>query len=172
MFTLYRGKTKIMYLKKSDTAKEVRNGSLVGFNDSGSIAPLRNDSTDRAIGVCRVNDTLTDTAFGLNDLTLGGANSTPGLVPVEVPVENFVEWLIDTDSDAGATDTDFGRYCAIDTTGGNSVSAGDSCATRVDISDTAIKQIYITGRLSASKVIGVIARSALNFGAVQDTTGV
>lgn len=160
-----------MYFKKSDTAREVRNGGLVTINDSGSVAPLRNDSTDRAVGVCRVNDTVTDTAFGLNDITMGSVQN-PGMVPVEVPVENAVEWLIDTDSDAGATDTDLGRYCAIDTTGGNSVSAGDSCGMRIDISDTAIKQIYITGRLSASRVIGVIARTAFNFGAVQDTTGV
>ncbi len=166
MFIRFRGKTKIMYFKKSDTAKEIRVGSLVGMNDSGSIGPLKNDSTDRAVGVSRVNDTTTDTAFNVD-----GVSPFPGMVPVEVPVENGVEWLIDADSDAGAVDTDIGRYCAVDTTGGGSVNAGDSCSTRVDISDTAIRQIYITGRQSGSRIIGVIARHAFNNGLGQDTTG-
>ncbi len=170
MFTLYRGKTKVMYFKKSDTAREVRNGGLVCINDSGSVAPPKNDSTDRIVGVCRVNDTVTDTAFGLNDITMGSIQN-PGMVPVEVPVENAVEWMIDTDSDAGAADTDRGRYCAVDTTGGGSVSAGDSAGTRIDISDTAIRSIYITGIVSASKVTGIIARTAFPLTLGQDTTG-
>lgn len=153
-FIRLRGKTKIMYFKKSDTTREVRNGGLVKINDSGSVAPPQNDSTDRIIGVCRVNDTVTDSAFNTD-----GVNPQPGFVPVEVPVENAVEWLIDTDSDAGALDTDIGRYCAIDTTGGGSVNAGDSAGMRVDISDTAVRQIFITGRQSASRIIGVIANS-------------
>lgn len=169
MFVLHRGKTKIMYFKKSDTTREVRNGGLVCINDSGSVAPPRNDSTDRAVGVCRVNDTVIDTAFQSD--ASGNISPIIGFVPVQVPVENAVEWLIDADSDGGATDTDFGRYCAVDTTGGNSVNAGDSAGMRVDISDTAIRQIYITGRLSATRVIGVIARSAFNQPLGQDTTG-
>ena len=144
-FRRHRGKTKIMYFK-GDTAREVRDGGLVTLTDSATLVPVRNDSTDRPIGVCRRNDTVTDSA----------------LVPVEVPVENAVEWLIDVDSDGGAADTDIGRYCAVDTAGGASVDAGDSAGMRADVSDTAIRQIFITGRVSATQIIGVIANTAWN----------
>lgn len=145
MFKRLRGKTKIMYFK-ADTVREVRDGSLVSITDSGTVVPVRNDSTDRVLGVARRNDTLTegDSAF----------------MPVEVPVENAVEWEIDVDSDAGAADSDVGRYCAVDTAGGNSVLAGDSCGMRADVSDTGCPQIFITGVISASKIRGTIAKSA------------
>ena len=136
-----------MYFE-GDTALQVRDGGLVSLTDSGTVTPVRNDTTDRPIGVCRRNDTTTDSA----------------LVPVEVPVEDWVEWTIDVDSDGGAVDSDVGRYCAVDTTGGNSVLAGDSCGMRVDRSDTAVRQIYITGIISATKIIGVIARRATSPG--------
>ena len=136
-----------MYFE-GDTAIQVRDGGLVSITDSGTVTPVRYDSTDRPIGVARRNDTTTDSA----------------MVPVEVPVESAVEWLIDVDSDAGALDSDIGRFCAVDTTGGGSVLAGDSAGMRADVSDTAIRQIYITGRVSGTKIIGVIARSAFNRG--------
>src|SRR3990167_4703200 len=151
-FIRHKGKTKIMYFE-GDTALQVRDGGLVGFTDSGTVTPLRNDSTDRPIGVARRNDTTTDSV----------------MVPVEVPVENAVEWKFDVDSDAGLSASDIGRYCAVDTTGGNSVLAGDSCGMRADISDTAIRQIYITGRISATQGIGVIARMAWNRSVSGDT---
>ena len=143
MFRRAKGKTKMMYFK-GDTAREVRDGSLVSITDSGTIVPVRNDSTDRVIGVARRNDTTTDSAS----------------VPVEVPVENAVEWEIDVDSDGGAADSDIGRYCAVDTAGGASVTAGDSCGMRVDVSDTGCPQVFITGRISATKIVGTIAKSA------------
>jgi hypothetical protein len=116
----------------------------VSITDSGTVTPVRNDSTDRVIGVARRNDTTTDSS----------------LVPVEVPVEANVEWRVETDSDGGAADSDIGRYCAFDTAGGNSVLAGDSCGMRVDINDTAVRQFYITGRESATVVRGIITRMA------------
>lgn len=152
-FIRHKGKTKFMWLKKSDTTREIRDGGLVKINDSGSIAPCQNDSTDHAVmGVARANDTVTDTAF-----SDGSAGSRPGFIPVEVPVERFVEWLIDVDSDGGAADSDVGRHISVDTTGGNSVLAGDSAGMRVDISDSAVPQVLVTGRISATRIIGVIA---------------
>ncbi len=142
-FRLYRGKTKTMYFK-GDTAREVRDGSLVKLTDSGTVVPVRNDSDDNPIGVARRNDTTTDSA----------------LVPVEVPVELAVEWEIDVDSDGGAADSDVGAYVGIDTAGGASVTAGDSCGMRVDISDTAIRAVFVTGVISATKIRGVICNSA------------
>ena len=143
MFRKFKGKTKTLYFK-GDTAKEVRNGSLVGLTDSGTVEPLGNDSLDKPLGVARRNDTVTDSA----------------LVPVEVPVENYVEWLIDTDSDGGAADSDVGQLVAVDTVGGASVNAGDSAGMRVDINDVTFPTIFITGRLSGTQVIGVIAKRA------------
>ena len=150
MFVRHRGKTKIMSFK-GDTAEEVSSGGLVMLTDSATVSRARNDSTnDKIIGVARRNDTITDSA----------------LVPIEVPVESAVEWMIDVDSDAGAADSDVGRFVTIDTTGGNSVLAGDSGATRVDVSDsgsaTVATSVFITGVVSATKVIGVISHTAFH----------
>lgn len=142
-FKKVRGKTKTLWFK-GDTAREVRDGSAVSITDSGTIVPLRNDSTDRVVGVARRNDTVTDSAQ----------------VPVEVPIENWVEYRVETDSDAGAADSDVGRYVGVDTAGGGSVNAGDSAATRVDISDTAQRLFLITAVESASIVHGVFVKSA------------
>lgn len=149
MFRRYKGKTKLMQFKKTDTtaASSLREGSLVGLTDSGNLTYLANDSTDRIIGVCCETIAATDTSSWKN----------APMVSVEVPVENAVEWEIDTDSDGGATDSDVGRYCSIDT-----ATAGDSESTRVDISDTTQRNIFITGIISATKIRGVIARSAFN----------
>ena len=149
-FVRHKGKTKIMYFK-GDTAEEIRAGALVMLNDSASLSRVRNDSTnDKIIGVARRNDTVTDSA----------------LVPVEVPVESAVEWLIDVDSDAGAVDSSVGRFVTVDTEGGNSVPAGDSGSVRVDISDsgsaTVATSVFITGVVSTTKVIGVIAHTAFH----------
>lgn len=135
-----------MYFEK-DTATEIRNGSLVTITDSGTLVYANNDTTDRPVGVARRNDTTTDSAD----------------VPVDVPIESAVEWLIDTDSDGGAADTDIGRYCAVDTVGGAGVSAGDSAATRVDINDTGVRQVFITDVVSATQVIGVLVRSGFQW---------
>lgn len=145
MFRRISGKTKIMYFE-GDTAEEVRNGGIVSMTDSGTITPVRNDSLDMILGVARRNDTVTDSA----------------MVPVEVPVESAVEWEIDLDSDGGALDSDVGRYVAVDTTGGNSVAAGDSQGMRVDISDSAAGPIFVTKVISSTKIRGVIAISAFH----------
>ena len=155
-FIRLRGKTKLMHFKKTDTTvgSSLRDGSLVSLSDTSNFHYLRNDSTDRVLGVCRLRVTATDTS------SWQGAP----FVPVEVPVENGVEWIIDTDSDGGAVDSDIGRYCTIDTAGGNSVT--DSEATRVDINDTTFRNVLVTRVISGTKVVGVLARSAFN---VQDT---
>jgi len=145
-FKRYRGKTKLMYFKKTDTtaASSLKEGSLVGFTDSGNLTYLANDSTDEVIGVCRQTVATADTSSWQN----------APMVPVEVPVENAVEWLIDTDSDGGAADSDIGRYCAVDT-----VTTSDSESTRVDINDTTQRAVLITGVQSSTKIIGVIVKS-------------
>ena len=152
-FIRFRGKTKLMHFRKTDTtvASSLRAGSLVGITDSGNLTYLANDTTDRVLGVCRLTVAATDTS------SWQGAP----MVPVEVPVENAVEWLIDTDSDGGALDSDAGRFCSVDT-----AQAGDSESTRVDVNDTGQRTVLITSVVSGTRVIGVIAKSA--FGAVRD----
>ena len=146
-FIRHRGKTKLMHFRKTDTTllSSIRDGSLVGITDSGNLTPLANDSTDRVLGVCRLRVTATDTS------SWSGAP----FVPVEVPIENAVEWKVGTDTAAGAVDSDVGRYCAVDT-----AEAGDSESTLVDISDTVQRAFLITRVISGSEVIGVIAKSA------------
>ena len=147
MFIRHRGKTKLMYFEK-DTTEQTRDGGLVSFNlDSGQIVRVGNDSDDKILGVARRNDTVADSSTD---------------VPVEVPVESAVEWLIDLDSDGGAADSDVGRYVNVDTTGGNSVNAGDSAGMRVDISDSVAGSILVTGIVSATRIIGVIANTAFH----------
>src|SRR3990167_6035490 len=148
MFIRHRGKTKLMYFK-GDTAVQVRAGSLVMLNDSASVSTVRNDSTnDKIIGVARRSDTTTDSA----------------LIPIEVPVESAVEWLINTDTVGGAADSDVGRFVTVDTEGGT--KAGDSCAVNVDVSDSGgaavATSVFITGVVSATKVIGVISHTAFH----------
>src|SRR3990167_6790796 len=154
-FKLKRGKTKIMWFE-GDTACEIRDGSLVTLTDSATLVYANNVSTDRILGVARRNDTTTDSAQ----------------IPVEVPVELGVEWEIDLDSDGGAADTDIGRYVSVDTTGGGSVNAGDSAATRVDISDTTTPLVFVTGRIGTTKITGVLTKLAFirTFDSL-DTTG-
>jgi hypothetical protein len=134
-----------MYFQK-DTTEQIRAGGLLTLNDSGQVTRAGNDSDDKIVGVAVRNDTLADSA----------------LVPVEVPVESAVEWEIDLDSDAGAADSDVGRYVSVDSAGGASVNAGDSCAMRLDISDSTAPQVLVTGIISTTKVRGVIALSAFH----------
>ena len=51
-FIRHRGKTKLMFFK-GDTAREVRDGSLVSITDSATVVPADNDSGDRILGVAR-----------------------------------------------------------------------------------------------------------------------
>ena len=153
-FIRHRGKTKLMYFK-GDTVREVRDGGLVSLTDSSTLVPVDNDSGDRVLGVARLNDT-----------TVG--NDTNVRIPVEVPVESAVEWIIDTDSDGGAADSDVGAYITVDTAGGASVNAGDSNATRVDMSDTAPARVFVTSVISATKITGVLMNTVFG-GYTNDT---
>ena len=147
-FVRHRGKTKLMYFRKVDTtlASEIVDGALVGLTpDSGVLAQIINDSTDRAIGIARLSVAATDTS------TWKGAP----FIPVEVPVENMVEWRIDVDTTGGAADSDVGHIVAVDTS-----EAGDSQGVFVDMSDTSPPAVMITGRESATVVFGVLLNLA------------
>lgn len=112
------------------------------MTDSGTVVPLRNDSTDKPVGIAKRNDTVTDSL----------------MVPVEVPVEEWVEWEFETDSDGGLADSDIGTSIAVDTTGGGSVNAGDSAGVRLDVSDVTFPLVLVTRRISATKGVGVLVK--------------
>lgn len=146
-FVRHRGKTKTMYFRKTDTtlSSALSDGSVVIRTDSGNLSHAHNDSNDQILGVCRLTIAATDTS------TWQGAP----FVPVEVPVENAVEWRIDVDTTGSAADTDILGYRGIDTS-----EAGDSLAQFVDMSDTAIRGVFITGRESATVVFGTLVNQA------------
>jgi preprotein translocase subunit Sec63 len=138
-FKRYRGKTKFIHVPKNDTTSLIVPGAVIRLTDSGATYITKDTNDERLVGIARDNIAVTDTTKKL---------------AVEVPIENGVEWLIDTDSDGGAADTDIGSYCAIDT--GDTVNPGAT----VDINDTAPRLVYITGRKSATQIYGVICKSA------------
>lgn len=140
-FIRHRGKTKTLHFKKTDTTTDLAADGVVQLSQGGRLAHLANDSDDRAVGVCRQD--------------VSAADSTVSNVAVEVPIENWVEWEIDTDSDGGAADTDVGRFVAIDTTTSDN-------SLNVDISDSGVPHVLITRVISATKVVGVLARTILN----------
>lgn len=88
-FRLLKGKTKTMYFpKKASTA--FTTGALVYFDGAGAVQPA--DSTSGMhVGVIRKTIAATDSDY---------ASTT--LVPVEVPVERWVEWEVDATSAVAA----------------------------------------------------------------------
>jgi len=144
----YRGKTKLMHFRKTDTTTQLKDGAFVRLDADGTLGNLLNDTDDRILGVCRQD--------------VAAADSTQLSIPVEVPVEDYVEFEVDLDSDGAASSTDVGRYCAIDTTTDSGL--GD----RVDISDTANRQFLVTAvsDTDTDKVRVVIAKKASTLTAV------
>lgn len=141
----FRGKTKLMYFRKTDTTTQFKDGSFVRLDADGTIGQLLGDSDDHILGVCRMAIAAIDTAF------VGAPR-----VPVEVPVEDYVEWDVDMDSDGTAADSDAGSYVGIDTTTDSGLS------DRIDISDTAIRHFLVVGVSDTvvDKIRVVIARKA------------
>lgn len=91
--------------------------------------------------------------FGVAAQDVATTDTTTNPIAVEVPLENYVEWEFDTDSDGGLVASDVGGLRDIDTLGRN-----------VDRSVSASKQIRITKLVSATKGWGVLNRGALFFG--------
>ena len=158
-FVRHRGKTKLMYFRKTDaTAASIMTaGALVGLTpDSGVLQALLNDSTDKPIGVARLSIAAADTA---------GWPGAP-FVPIEVPVENMVEWRVDVDTEGGAADSDVGHHVNVDTG-----EAGDSGGSFVDMGDTFNPILMITGRESATVVFGVLLNLAGTYANDTNDTG-
>lgn len=106
-------------------------------NTSSKILACISDTNELIIGVSRESWAASDT--------------TTNQTAVEVPLELWVEWEIDTDSDGGLADTDIFGYRDLDTTGANL----DASASTDDV-------LFVTKKISATKGVVVIAKSAIN----------
>lgn len=134
-FRKYRGKTKTIWFPRP-ASQAFTAGDLCYFNGSGQVIPA--DSTSGAhIGVIRETVASTDADYATADV----------LVPIEVPIEKFVEWEVDTSS---AVADDIGNE--IDLT---NASTANRAASSKDA-------LLVTGYKSASKLIVTILSLADN----------
>lgn len=132
-FIRHKGKTKVMYFPRP-ASQAFTAGALVYFNGSGQVIPA--DSTSGAhAGVIRKTVATTDDDYATADV----------LVPVEVPVERWVEWIVDTSS-----------------------AVADDIGTEIDLTDSLTANrgasskdaLLVTGYISASKLIVTILSNA------------
>lgn len=132
-FVRYRGKTKTMYFPRP-ASTAFSKGALVYFNGSGQVIPA--DATSGAhAGVIKKAVASTDDDYATADV----------LVPIEVPIENWVEWEVDT---ASAVADDIGNE--IDLT--DSVTANRGASSK--------DALLVTGYVSATKLRVVILSRA------------
>lgn len=111
-------------------------GDLVYFNTTGQVIPADATSGDH-VGVIRKTVAATDADYA----------STGVLVPVEVPVENYVEWEVDT---TGAVAGDIGK--AIDLT---DAATANRAASLKDA-------LRVTKVISGTKIAVVILSKAVD----------
>ena len=131
-FILHKGKTRIAYFPKT-ASTALAADSLVALSSGYLIAAT--SSTAKHVGVLRKAVAATDSDY---------ASTT--LVPVEVPINDMVEWLATTSS-AVAADV------------GNSVDLTD--AVTVNRAATSHKVVTIVGIVSAT-VVRVVLNSVLS----------
>lgn len=134
---LFSGKTKTMYFPRP-ASQAFTAGTLVYVNpdDSGTVIPA--DATSgRLVGVIKKTVATTDADYA----------SSGVLVPVEVPIEDYVEWLIDTTGAVAADILD-----EIDLTD----------AATADRSASAKDALLVTRVISATKIAVVILSKATN----------
>lgn len=133
MFIRYRGKTKTMWFPRP-ASQEFTKGDLVYFNGSGQVIPA--DATSGAhVGVIKKTVATTDDDYATADV----------LVPIEVPVERWVEWRVET---ASAVADDIGLE--IDLTDANTANRGAS----------AKDALLVTGFISATELLVTILSNA------------
>lgn len=139
------GRTKLMrLLKRATLLIPIVKGDWLELSDTGAAGLYRSIS-DTAL--------LRPPLFGVAAQDVATTNTTADLISVEVPLENYVEWEFDTDSDGGLVASDVGGLRDIDTLGRN-----------IDRSLSANKNFRITRFISATKGVGVLNRGAVFFG--------
>lgn len=132
-FKLHKGKTKIMYFPRP-ASTVFSQGALVYFNGSGQVIPA--DATSgQHVGVTKKAVAATDADYATADV----------LIPIEVPMERWVEWEVDT---ASADPDDIGNE--IDLT--DSVTANRGASSK--------DALLVTGYNSATKLYVTILSNA------------
>lgn len=131
-FKRKRGATKIMWLPVTVSTAFTK-GALVTFS-SGYLIPATSVTT-KHVGVIQKTIAATDADY-----------ATARKVPVEVPIEKYVEWEADVTS--GLVATDVGLY----------VDLTDSLT--VDRSASTVDALMCTGVISSTKGLFVITDSA------------
>lgn len=135
------GRTKLMrLLKRATLTAAISKGDLLAQSDTG------------AAGLHAFADNGGDTAatsplpiFGVAAQDVATTNVTASLISVEVPLENYVEWEFDVDSDGGLVASDVGGLRDADTLGRN-----------LDRSKAIRKDIKVTRLVSTSLGIGIL----------------
>ena len=134
-FTRHKGLTKTMYFPRP-ASQAFTKGDLVYTNGSGQVIPA--DATSgRHVGVIKRTVVSTDGDYATADV----------LVPIEVPVERWVEWKVEA---ASAVADDILEE--IDLTDANTANRGASSKDA----------LLVTGFVSATELIVVILSTADN----------
>src|SRR3990167_6953940 len=134
-FIRKKGKTKVMYFPR--TASVVFDlGDLVYFTGtSGRVSP-HPGGAEEVVGVCKKAVLSTDDDYATADV----------LIPIEVPIEKYVEWEFLT---SGLVANDVGTYVDIATTD----------AGTVDRSTSADDIVLVTKRISATVGVGILSKT-------------
>ena len=135
MFTRFRGKTKVMYFPRP-ASQDFTVGDLVYSNGSAQVIPADATSGDH-IGVILRTVASTDTDYATANV----------LVPVEVPIDDWVEWRVETASAVAAD-----LFLEIDLTDANTANRGASSKDA----------LFVTKVISATELLVVILSRATN----------
>ena len=148
------GRTKLMrLLKRATLTAAITKGDWLTQSDTGN-AGLHAFADDG--GTTDATSPLP--VFGLAAQDVATTNTTAGLISVEAPLENYVEWEFDVDSDGGLVASDVGGLRDIDTLGRN-----------LDRSKAIRKDIKITRLISTSRGVGIL-QSTPNTASVRQAT--
>lgn len=132
--TRARGRTKIMWFAK--TASTALAANVFVDMTSGYVTLCASDTAEYILGVTRDSHAAADT--------------TVDLIPIEVPIEKFVEWELDV-YDSGLTQAIVGTHVDIHTDGGQLLAS-----TSTD------KSVLVTKYVSATKAWVVIAKDIMH----------
>lgn len=127
-----RGKTKTLSYPSANSVGYTE-GDLLMFGASGEVVIWDSATGSAVLGVCRSSKAATDT--------------TNSEVSVQVPIENFVEWEFDSDSDLATADV--GTYRDVDT--------NSNLIANTSVDDT----VLVTRVISAIRGVGVLTHTLL-----------
>ena len=146
------GRTKLMrLLKRATLGIPIVKGDWLELSDTGAAGLFRSISSTASAPPVKL------ALFGVAAQDVATTNTAADPISVEVPLENYVEWEFDVDSDGGLVASDVGGLRDLDTLGRN-----------LDRSLAANKTFRITRLISATKGVAILNHGAL-FGDREDT---